>query len=372
MTSTAFSLRGTYHANARPPLAQRILTVGLAVGDVEWEAIKGDRRTVRELWFHALALIVCPTWFGVTVYRVAIDLFEYGILAAVVLSAAAAGGLLLVDQHYLIQRRGTPEGLKGGVNKVRFATLVVLTISSALMATSAFEKDIQRVLSKERSELRAQLEQSLNFKVELEAARAAVSSTNQAAQRAGALDIEIGQRELELSETLEEYRNQVEGNTTGERSRTEGRGKIARGLEAKEKRLIKQLEALQRQLDQAQGLAAQLPAARARLAHVDAQIDKETAELVGGPLKRLKVLMSLVRADLAACVFVFFWVALGFILDLPIWLAQARSANHETLAAARKLELEVRNAYMAHMRRELRDLQAEARSPIEVRLGSER
>lgn len=368
MTSTAFSLRGTDHADARLSFARLVL----AVGDIEWSRIKNDDRLVSELRFQAVAVIFSSVWFALTVGNVAIKLFQYGLLRAVLLAAGAAYALYLIDQHYLIQRRGTPLGLAGGFNKVRYVTGVILMISASLMSTGVFEGDIERVLSEERDALRAQLAQSPAFKVEFDVASEAVVRLSQAAQRASALEIEIGQRELELTETSEEYRNQMEGNTTGARSRYEGRGRIARGLEAKEKRLAKQIETLQQQLGQVRDSAAQLPDARRSLAQIEARVSDETARRVGGPVKRLNVLLSLVFADFAACVIVVFWIVVGMLPDLLIWRAQGQSSNHVLFADARAFELEFHRAEAARQRRELRDRQAAALSPIEVSLGSDR
>lgn len=338
----------------------------LALGEHEWRMAMSASRIHHDLLFQATALILCPLWFGVTVFNVAVNLFEFSWLNALGMLLVAAFGLWVIDSHYLIQTRGIEGGL-GGILKVRLATLVLLAISSMLMATFSFKDDIDRVLNEERAVQRAELEQSPQFR--LAPLREEVGHAEEAAVRVTELRLAIGQLELDRTQALESMRNECEGNTTDGRARARGCGARARGYEAAAERLSKQIAVLVTQQAQAETLAKTLPKAQAKLANVEKSIDEAAVSSTGGPTKRLAVLVGLMIAAPWNFLIVVWWVALGTILDLPIWMAQGRAFNRKDYVAARKLDQQALDLKLAQWQAQLREQQAAALPEIEVGLG---
>jgi hypothetical protein len=347
----------------------RFLAWILAAGPAERQLITTDPHVRAQFGFQAAALIGSPIWFGVTVGNVAANLFEYPWLGALGLALVSMIGVFILDWNFLVQRRGTPENAQGGVNKVRFATLVVLTISAALMATHSFQRDIDGVLSKERAARRAELEQSPRYRLELEAARDNMVRGEAAAKRAEELSVTIGELEVQQAVAEEGNRNECEGNTTGNHVRIAKCGTIARGFDAEARRLGQEIETTKQQFARTQTLASQLPAARQRLAEIETGINDDPALARGGPLKSLEVLCSLIAGGSVAFVLVIFWMAVGVIFDLPIWFAQGKSFNHELLLQARDLENQMHKARIGQLRSEWRRNHSATMAPLEVRLA---
>ena len=351
--------------------AGRFLEWLMAIGEVEREFVAVDPRMRREIWFQAVALILCPLSFGYAIFNVATSLLGNSEPSALGLAVVAAFSMFAIDKHYLIQSRGdSSEDVRKAIYKVRFISIAIITLSFMLMATSTFDKDIERVLDGAKSLRRSQLEQSLQYKLELDGARDALVRAEQAAKRADELRIRIAQIQVERARAWEGQKNECEGNTTGNQVRREGCGKKARGYEAEANRLGLEIEAAEQELAQLGNVAERLADAKQRKEEISARIEVDAGRSVSGSQPKLDALWTLVRSSLSACVAVLFWFLIGMIPDTLMWFAQSRMFNHDLFARMRSVQNEVMQARITQMRGDLRQKQANKLAPIEVRLAA--
>lgn len=343
----------------------------MAIGEVEREFLATDPQIRREIWFQAVALILCPLSFGYAIFNVATSLLGNSAPSALGLAVVAAFSLFAIDKHYLIQSRGdSSEDVRKAIYKVRFISITIITLSFMLMATSTFEKDIERVLDGAKGLRRSQLEQSLQYKLEFDGARDALARSEQAAKRADELRTRIAQIQVEQAHAWEGQKNECEGNTTGNQVRIEGCGKKARGFEAEANRLALEIEAAKQELAQLGNVAERLGNAKQRKEEISAHIEADAARSVSGSQPKLDALWTLVKSSLSACVAVLFWFLIGMIPDTLMWFAQSRMFNHDLFASMRSVRNEVMQARITQLRSELRQKQANKLAPIEVRLAA--
>jgi hypothetical protein len=325
----------------------------------------------REIRFQAVALLLGPTALAYAIYKVAISLLGYTPFSAAALAAVAGFCLFAIDQHYLIQARGNAsDDVRRSMYKVRFISILIISLSFALMTTDTFRTDIERVLAESRLARRAELEQSPRYQAEIDAARAAVAQEREAAEHAEALRARIAQMQTERAFSLREMTNEVQGNTTGNKVRKEGFGPKARGYEAEAKRLELEITAANVELGRLGNVAERMAAAKQQLATIDQRIDQETGLAFGGKMQRLEAMVPLLQNSLSACVAVVFWLLIGALPDLLMLAAQRRMFNHELFAAMRAAEHEDLHAQIAHVRRELRARHTDRLMPLDVRLAA--
>lgn len=342
----------------------------MALGDVEWEIAQIDPRLYCELRYQAMALLLCAPCFGIAIFNVAINLLGYPLFAAVLLGAVAAFGLYLIDQHFLIQGRGTGEDVRRSIIKVRIWSLAIIAISFALMATHSFRDDINRLLSEEGGKQRLQLAQSPQYRGALDSARQAVSSATAVVNRADVLRQQITRKESARSAALMETRNELEGNQTGNHTRVVGPGPKSRGFAAEANRLQDEIKADQLELSQLGDVAERLTKATQILRGIEERIERDVQITTKGASKKLDALFTLLSSNASACLAVLFWIAVGMIPDMLMWFAQGRSANHDLLANIRVLQREVLDARLSRRRAELRRQAGEGLMPMDVRLAA--
>ncbi len=341
----------------------------MAVSEVEHGVITRTPRLRRELRFQALALFLCPVSLGYAVYKVALSLLGYTLFNAAPLAFLAAFSLFALDQHYLVQARGNgAEDVRWGMYKVRIISILIISLSFALMATDTFRSDIERVLAEARQTLRAQLEQSPRFRAEFEAAREAVARTAEVGGRVQTLSEQLSRLQTERARVLEEMNNEIQGNSTGNLARQAGFGPKARGFAAAAERIGLEIKAIEDELRQRGDPEEGLAAAKRQLGFVDARIDQETELAFGGRMQRLEALATLLEGSLSARVAVAFWLLIGALPDLLMLAAQRRMFNHDLFAALRQVEQQDLQAQVAQLRYALRQRHTDRLTPIEVHL----
>jgi hypothetical protein len=343
----------------------------MAISQVERGFIASNPKLRREIRFQALALMLGPTSLAYAVYTVAISLLGHTPVSAAPLAAVAAISLFAIDQHYLIQARGNAsDDVRRSMYKVRAISILIISLSFALMVTDTFRTDIERVLAESRQAQRAQLEQSPRYQTEFDAARAAVAQARQAAEHAEALRARIAQMQTERAFSLQEMTNEIQGNTTANKIRKGGYGPKARGYEAEAKRLELEIKAANEDLGRLGDVSERMAAAKQQLATIDQQIDGETQLAFGGNTQRLEAMIPLLQKSLSAWVAVTFWLLIGALPDLLMLAAQRKMFNHELFASMRAVEHEDLQAQIAQIRRELRQRHTDRLMPLEVRLAA--
>jgi len=342
----------------------------MAIGEVERELLATDPQIRREIWFQAAALILCPLSFGYAIFNVATTLLDHSAPSALVLAVVAAFSMFTIDNHYLIQSRGvTSEDVRKAIRKVRLLSVTIIALSFTLMAASTFEKDIQRVLDGAKTQRRSQLEQSLQYQLELDGARDGLARSEHAAKRADELRTRLAQIQVEQARAWEGRRNECEGNTTGNLVRSEGCGKKARGFEAEANRLAQEVEAARQELAQLGNVTDRLATAKQRNEVISARIEADAARSVSGSQPKLDALWTLMKSSLSACVAVFFWFLIGMIPDTLMWFAQSRMFNHDLFVSMRSVRNEVVQARISQLRGDLRQSQTNKLTPINVLLA---
>lgn len=323
-----------------------------------------------ELRFQTFALLMVPLAFGIAIYRVSISLLGYTPLHAVLFAGLAALALFTLDRHYLIQARGNPANeVRRAMLKVRVFSVAVISLAFTLMVTDTFRSDVEGVLAQARQERRAELERSPRYQAEIDAARAAVSQAQQAAERADALSARIAELHLQRSRELKAMTDEIQGNITNGIGHQEGYGPKARGHESAAEQLGRDIETTRAQLGALGDVSARLNAAKVRLAEVDARIDAETELAYGGKTQRLEALVPLLQNSLTAWVTIGFWLLIGLLPDLLMFAAQRQMFNHDAFVAMRAAEREDLMAEVARQRRELRQRHTERLTPIDVRIA---
>lgn len=341
----------------------------MAISDLEHGFIVSKPRLSRELRFQALALVLCPASLGYAVYKVALSLLGYTAFSAAPLAALATISLFALDQHYLVQARGNgADDIRWAMYKVRIISILIISLSFALMATDTFRSDIERVLAEARRDMRAQLEQSPRFRAEFEAAREAVARSVEVGGRVQVLREQLGRLQAERARVLEEMNNEIQGNSTGNLARQAGFGPKARGFAAAAERLGLEIKASEEELRQRGDPEEGLTAAKRQLAAIDARIDQETELAFGGRMQRLEALANLLEASLSARVAVAFWLLIGALPDLLMLAAQRRMFNHDLFATLRQVEQQDLQAQIAQLRCDLRQRHTDRLTPIGVHL----
>ncbi len=342
----------------------------MAIDEVERQFIATSPRLRREIWFQAVALVLCPASFGYAVFNVAVSLLGYPAIHALTLAAVAAFILFALDQHYLIQARGdASERIRKAIIKVRAASIAIISLSFVLMVSHTFHEDIERVLAEAKQGRRMELEQSPQYKLKIDEARDAVARAGQAAKRADEIRARIAQLQIEQAHAWEGKKNECEGNTTGNQIRKAGCGPKARGFEATANRLELEIEAAGQELALLGNVGERLEAARQQLAAIDAHVDVDADRSISGSSRKLDALGMMLKTSLSACVAVAFWFFMGLLPDILMYAAQSRMFTHDLFASMRALQNEVMQARIAQLRRALRQQQADRLAPIEVRLA---
>src|SRR5574337_273145 len=92
--------------------ARRAFGRFMAVTDTEWETIRVDAKLGAEIVFQALAVLYCSSFFGWSIFNIAIGLLSYPFLGAAMFAVMAAFGLGAIDRYVRIQTRGAPEAFR--------------------------------------------------------------------------------------------------------------------------------------------------------------------------------------------------------------------------------------------------------------------
>ncbi|WP_345793320.1 DUF4407 domain-containing protein [Thauera sp. JM12B12] len=342
----------------------------MAVCPHEWELIQTAPRLASEIVFHALAIIYCALFFAWAVFNIALGAFGYPLFAAALFGVTAGTALATIDRHVRIQTRGAPNVSRLGSYVVRIGSLFIVAISAFLMSMNTFHDDIDRVLARQSQAQRAQIEQDAQFRPELEAARQAVSRTAAAAARADQLQAAIAQMVAEQAQEWANERNECEGNVTGNVARVRGCGTKAGGHRVNAERLGRQIDAARQELAQLGDVETRSADARARLSAINTRIDAEVRRIIGGHFKRVEALLQMTFSEPAAQLTVGFWLLVGMLPEMMMWIALNRSANDETFALVRRVQDRALAAQMARYSEQLRDVSAEGLKPLEVRLAA--
>ena len=246
--------------------------------------------------------------------------------------------------------------------------MTIVAISGLLMAAHTFRDDVEAYLFAVAQEVRAGLEASPQYAPALESARSEVAQASQARERAEALRQEMDRIRVEEARAWESHKNECEGNTTGNQTRVQGCGVRARGHAATATRLGQERESLAAELSEHDDADERLLLAQTTLAQIDEQIDADVALTVQGASKRIEALFALLRTNWAAALTIVFWVMLGMLPDLMMWIALSRSPNEATYEVLRGVQDAAIRARLAQLRSTLRMHQAEELAPLDVRV----
>ncbi|MGH8598324.1 MAG: DUF4407 domain-containing protein [Gammaproteobacteria bacterium] len=343
----------------------------MAIGTVERAIIAIEPKVREEIRFQFVALCLCPPAFGYSIHRVAISLLGLSTFAALGLAVVAAYGLFTLDRHYLIQARGdSSESVRKAVIKIRVLSAVVISVSFILTSTYTFRNEIDQVLAGRVELRRTQLEESQRYKQERLGARDAVDRVRRAIEHADELRARAAKREVEQLTAWQEYTDQCEGNTTGNKTRKSGCGPEARGAKRLAERLEMEIAAANRELAQLNPLASGLALAQEKLATIETRIDAEAVGSVGGPRHRVDAMIELLENSFSVGFVMIFWLLIGLIPDVLMFAAQSRMFNHEVFERMRVVQNEAIFAAIARVRQELRQQQTDILRPLDVRLVS--
>jgi hypothetical protein len=340
----------------------------MAVDGPAWDAIRSDSRLGTEIVFQAIAVLYCSAFFAFSTFNIAAGLLGYPVLAAAAFGLCAAFGLGSIDRQLRIQSRGVQNASRGLIFHVRAGSMTIVAISGLLMAAHTFRDDVEAYLFAVAQEVRAGLEASPQYAPALESARSEVAQASQARERADALRQEISRIRVEEARAWESHKNECEGNTTGNQARVPGCGVRARGHAATATRLGQERESLAAELSEHDDADERLLLAQATLAQIDEQIDADVALTVQGASKRIEALFALLRTNWAAALTIVFWVMLGMLPDLMMWIALSRSPNEATYEVLRGVQDAAIRARLAQLRSTLRMHQAEELAPLDVRV----
>lgn len=345
----------------------RLLARFVAVEGAEWDLVRSDAKLGREIVFCALAVLFCSGYFVWTIFSTAQGLLGYSFPAAALFAVLSAFCLASIDMHVLIQSRGAADSLRKMGVKVRLLTMIIVAIASFLMSATTFKDDIDRMISEEAAELRAKLEVSPKFGRDFAAASAALDKASQAAARADELAREISSTKVNQARERAESMNECQGNASGNLLRVVGCGPKARGHATAARLLGDEIAAKQDELTRLGNVAEGLELARRRLAEVNAAIDSAVFARVQGKSKRVETLWILVCTKPLALMTVAFWILVGMLADVMMWIALARSVNAAAYKSLREIQDLAFGARLAKYRAEIRRQEAEGHALLEVR-----
>lgn len=341
----------------------------MAIDAVERQTLRKDPKVRQEIGFHFIALVFCPPFLGYAIYKVAVSLFGLGMVSASLLAGSVAFGLFAIDRYYLVQARGnTSPTVRRAIYKVRAVSVAMIASSFILTAADTFSDSIAQVLDAAKAARRAELEQSVRYKLAWDQAQDALTAAGEAAKRAEEAHARIARLKIDQAAAWEEYRNQCDGNTSGNVTRRSGCGPKARGAEAAANRLGLEITAQEQDLARLGDIEGRAAAARRQFEQIDARLDAEAARAVGGVPQKLDALILMLENGWSARFTVAAWFLIGLVPDLLLFVAQSRAFNHELFVQARQVQNEAVMASLAQIRRELREEQANGLAPLEVRL----
>lgn len=347
--------------------ARRRLARFMAVDDGLWSAMQVDSKLGADIVFQGLALLLCSTYFGWAIFNIASNLLGYPLPGAVLSTLMIAGCLGATDRHVMIQSRGAPDLFRALSIKIRLLSVCIIAIGSFLMATNSFKDDIGRVLFEQGRQQRAALEASPEYAAELGFERNRLRAGERQLARISELHQEHMAITDELARTWEARENECQGNTTKGQTRVRGCGAKARGHEAAANRLRQQLEAVQAELAQLEGVPASIGATKTRLDEINRRIEADVERSVRGPSKKIGALIALVRTNAVAALTVAVWLLIGMLPDVMMWIALGRSPNAAAHTRARVILEQAFDGGLARLRAELREKQAEGLAIIDFR-----
>jgi hypothetical protein len=348
--------------------ARQALARFMAVEGAEWDVVRSSPYLRTEIVYHAIAVLYCSAFFAWSTFNIALGLLRYPFVGAMLVGAGAAFGLGSIDRQLRIQTRGVPDASRWTIRKVRVGSFTIVGLSGLLMATHSFRDDIDAYLFQVGQAERAALERSSEYAVVIESARDEVAKAARAQERADELKREISRIRTEEARAWENYKNECEGNTTDNQTRSQGCGPRARGYEAAAIRLGQERQSVEAELGELAGAEERVVQARAVLAQVDAQIDADVGRSIQGASQRIDALFVLMRDNWAARFTIAFWVLLGMLPDIMMWIALGRSVNDPAYAGLRDLQMVVLQARLAEMRSRLRSQGTERLAPLEVQV----
>lgn len=349
--------------------ARRQLARFMAVGDGEWELLQSYPMLSAEVVFHAVAILYCSAFFGWANFNIALGLLGYPVPGALLFALGALFGLGTIDRYMRIQSRGAADNYRTAILKVRLASVLIVAMSSFLMATNTFRDDIARVLGDDARALKARLEGRPDYAVELASARQELDAAAKVTAQADETRRNLERFTMERAQELAAAKDECEGNVTGNEIRRRGCGPRARGHETAAQRLAQQIEASQTELQQLGDVQARQHLAQTRLAKVNLKLDETVAAMAQGQSKRLEALVFLMQTSFAAVFSVLFWILVGMLPDVAMWIAFGRSPNDASFANVRKLQEEAFTARLTKYRAELRAQAAEGLRPLDVRVA---
>lgn len=341
----------------------------MAVSDAEWALLRTVPRLSAEVVFHATAILICSLYFGWIVFRIASGLLGYPPLGAATMGVLLGFVLGTLDRHVRIQSRGAPGAYKGVVKFVRGVTISIVSIGGFLVAVDTFHADIDRALARNQQVQRVQLEHAPQFAAELASARAAMEAATSAVARSDELRSVIRQLTEAQARELAAFKDEKEGNITGNRTRKEGLGPKARGHETAAKRLSQEIAAAQAERSALTDAPQRLQHAQQRLAVINQQIDEALRVLSQGATRRVAVMMfDVLPHEPAAWLMIPFWLLIGLLPDIMVCIALGSSPNDDAFAHIRSAQDRALIAHLARYIEQMRDKAAEGRKPLEVRL----
>jgi len=343
----------------------------MAINEVERQIIRTDPKLRLEIGFQFVALVFCPPFLAVAVYKVAIGLFAMSSAAALLLAVSVAFGLFTMDRFFLVELRGDASAsARRAVLKVRALSVALIATSFVLSAADTFKDEISQVLDAAKAARRTELEQSARYQAEWAEARNAMAAASEATKRAEEAHAQIARLKIEQARAREEHTNQCQGNTTAHKKRVPGCGPEARGAEAAANRLGLEIQTAEQDLIRLGNVEERMLAARRQFEKIDTRLDGEAARAVGGAPQRVDALILMLENGWSARLAVGYMFLISLIPDTLLLIAMGRVPNHDLFVQMRQIQNETVMARLAQIRRELRQEQANGLAPLEVRLTS--
>lgn len=348
---------------------------GMTIDDFERSICLKNKKAYGEIQFQCLALVFCTASFGFSVYNVALGLLDYSTVAAIMLGIIGALGLGLIDRHYLIQGRGAYQSLRLRIIKVRIISLLIVLLSFFLMATVTFRADIDGVIAEETARRKQELMASPEYEEPLKAARNEIGLAAAMIARRDELSRQVTELTAQAKQARGEERNECAGNTTktatGLITRDHGCGPRARGHAVAAQTLDDQANTKAAELKAIVNPEERLRKAQQELVAIETKIANEAAANTQGAVRRLDVLFDMLGEKPSAILVVAFWVSIGMIPDLLMFVAQARPFQDESFNIAHRLQGQSMAALQERLRLEERRKNADGLEPIDVRLKTQ-
>ena len=338
----------------------------MKLGHAERVAAANNPQLAAEVTFHVAALLACSCSFAFALTKFSQGVLHYPWYEALLFGLLAASMLYAVDKNLLIQARGTRD--RSNFWKVRIGSLLIVMLSYALMAVGSFGDTVHAELLAKADRLRPTYAARPEFALPLASARQELEIQNANARRIEELHSQRATYTAQLASENEGWTNECEGNIVGNRVYVPRCGPRARGHRAAAQRYQNLINAVDQEISQAGDVAAKQAAARREIERIDAAINLALQAETTGVKNEFTALFGLVFTNPYVALAVIFWVAVGWIPDAAMWLAQDKSANNEGWLKAREAQAKITDLHLARAHADVRNRQTNSLEPLHVKI----